>query len=83
MMDVLGLLLFLGLFALAFIPFQGRSKGENRNLKGVRLSLKQWALLGDIAALKQVSQSRLVSAIVEEYLQERIADKTRVGRKSH
>ena len=80
MMDLFGVLLLLALAVSFVVPVLPR-KGNKRNLRGVQLSVKEWALLGDIAALKQVSQGKLVSVIVKRYLQERLADNTNVGRK--
>lgn len=75
MMDVLGVAILLGLGLSFAWPLLPNPKRERRNLKGVKLTRNEWALLGDIAALKQLSQSAMASAILKQYLHDRISDK--------
>lgn len=79
-MDIFGGLLLVGLIA-AFVAPVFYQRGDKRTLRGLKMSRKEWALLGDIAALKQVSQSKLVSGIVKEYLHDRVSDRLEVGRR--
>jgi predicted DNA-binding ribbon-helix-helix protein len=69
-----GFLLLVIVVGVVVSMFQGRKKHVIRSVKGVSLTPVDWALLGNIAAKKRVSQSVLIAQIVKSYLQDRVDD---------
>lgn len=85
MADLIWLVVIGGAVVFGLLPLCGGHAKTERTVKGLTLSPVDWALLGDIAVKRRVSQSALIAQIVSDYLTDQVAETrhARVKKKFH
>lgn len=62
---------FFGVLLWGVFPLSKKSKPEKRNLKGIELTGKEWALLSSLATYQRKSQASYISEVIKEHLSEK------------